>query len=459
MYPDRSIVQRFTVFLGAALFALPAAARPPAEESSGTALPDSQSVEAERKAEDEEAPRAGEEEKQDAGETSPELQDLLDEFEEEENATGPKKPDYSDPKYGYLKMGTASSYLKRERFRLRDQILTFIPPLYQPAFLGHAYVLPPNAWRVSFTGTFLEVDHNDWFKGGEPDVAFENHRASRSRADLDIFYGMDRDFTIRLNIPFLSSETKGPIHPAGVLNMDLFLEGTSTQMGDISVFLKKKFWDQANIGFNLAGAVGIKFPNASDDDGFDRPLLIRDPMGTLGVAFGGGGFPRFADDGRLPSGLQPGTGGFGYILGLFGTRQFTRPRAAAHAGLLARFLDSHDGVEPGDELRFFATYVKPVYKDYISLELAVNGMHKDPDEYEGQFTHPVPDPVTGLFAGVATTPRPSFRKGTVLFASPSILFTPSPWLRFSVSGMFRLNEPELGPWPDSQLVLNSIITF
>ncbi|MFQ5702103.1 MAG: hypothetical protein ACE5HU_09685, partial [Acidobacteriota bacterium] len=342
---------------------------------------------------------------------------------------------------------------------LHDQILTFIPPLYQPAFVGHGYVLPPNTWRVSASSTFFDIDHNDFFKNGDTDPAHENHQIHRSRVDFDLFYGLDRDFTIRVNVPYFNTQSTGSVHPAGVMNMDLFVEGTSSEVGDISLFLKKKFWDQANRGFNFAGVIGVKLPTGRDDEEFDQPMVIRDPMGNLGVAFGGGPFPRFADDGRLPSGTQPGTGAIGYIAGLFGTRQFVRPRAAVHAGVVARILDDAGGVDPGDELRFFASFVKPVFKDYLSVELAVNGMDKDDDSYEGTFMHPVPDPVTGQFMGFAVTPRPSFRGGTVVFVSPSIIYSPNPWTRFTLSGMFRTNDPDLGPWPDSQLRLNATVTF
>lgn len=394
--------------------------------------------------------------RKDQGEAA-ELDELLKEFDEDQTAS--KHPDYDDSRYDFLRLGTDRIYMKSERFRLRDQILTFIPPLYQPAFVGHAYVLPPNAWRIAFGSTSFDIGSDDFLKDGQADPTHESHRVSRERLDLDVFYGLDHDFTIRVNIPYWSSSSRGSIHPAGVRNMDLFAEGNSSEIGDLSIFLKKKFWDQGNIGFNLAGVVGVKLPTGADDETFDSPLVLRDPMGNQTVAFGGGNFTRFSDDGRLPSALQPGTGAFGYSVGLFGTRQFVLLRSALHAGVLARFLDGTDGIDPGDELRFFASFVKPVYKDYLSVELAFNGMHKEEDHYSGQFTHPVPDPVTGDMAGFATTDRPPFRGGTVLFASPSLIFIPNPWLRLTLSGMFRVNDPDLGPWPGSQLRVGTTVTF
>lgn len=408
-------------------------------------------------------PPSGDDAKQEKGDEpkdpQSELEELLKEFEQDEQAKKNKQPNYDDPKYRYRMLGVDDPYMRRERFRLRAQILTFIPPLYQPAFLGHGYVLPPNTWRVGVSPTFFDVESDDFFKDNVPDITHEDHEVERSEWDLDVFYGLDHDFTVRVKIPFITVQSQGSVHPAGVMDMDLFVEGATSEVGDVELFLKKKFWDQANRGFNFAGVIGVKLPTGSDNEKFDRPMVVRDPMGALGVAFGGGPFPRFSDDGRLPSVLQPGTGAFGYQFGLFGTRQFQKHRAAFHAGFLARFLNGNDGVEPGDELRFFATYVKAVYKDYLSVELAVNGMDKESDRYDGTFTHPVPDPDTGLFAGMATTERPPFREGTVVFATPSVIFIPNPWLRFTVSAMFRLNEPELGPWPDRQLRFGATVTF
>ncbi|MFQ5527574.1 MAG: hypothetical protein ACE5GX_15090 [Thermoanaerobaculia bacterium] len=404
-----------------------------------------------------EADATSEEPRPDSQEHPDELEALLQEFEEQEAED--KLPDYDSPEYDYLGLGIGRSYMKTERFRLHDQILTFIPPLYQPAFVGHGYVLPPRTWRIAIGATDFDIETDDFFKASQPDFVHENHSIARTRVDFDLFYGLDHDMTVRVNIPYWSSQSDGSVHPAGVRNLDLFVEGTSGEVGDIQLFVKKKFWDQANRWFNFAGVLGVKLPTGANDEKFDQPMVVRNPMGQDVVAFGGGAFPRFSNDGRLPSGLQPGTGGMGYLVGLFGTRQLTSFSGALHAGFLARFLEEADGVEPGDELRFFVSFVKPVYEDYLSFEIAVNGMDKASDSYEGTFTHPIPDPATGNLAGVATTPRPPFREGTIVFASPSLIFIPNPFLRVTATTMIRLNNPNLGPWPQTQFKLGTTVTF
>ena len=357
-----------------------------------------------------------------------------------------------------FQLGVADNYMRWERYRTIDQVNTFIPPFYQPAFVGHGYVLPPGAWRVGLGSSFLDIGTTDFFKNGDEDLVHENHTVSRVRANLKIFRGFDYNMTLFVDVPFWTSRSLGSVHPAGVQTMDLFVEGNSQKLGDITVILKKKWRDQGNFAFNLATVTGLKLPTGANDETFDQPMDVRMPNGQLGVAFGGGPFPRFTDDGRLPSVLQPGTGGWGALLGVMGTRQYPNRRMALHAGTLYSYLEGKDGVEPGNEWRFFVSLVKPVYKDILSLDMALNGMNKQNDSYVGMFTHPYPNS-DGSLAGLTTTPRPSFRGGTVGFFSPSLILTPQPQVRFTLTASFRLNNPDLGPWPGHILQLGMGYTF
>lgn len=358
----------------------------------------------------------------------------------------------------FLSLGVGGSYQKLERFNTVSQINSFIPPLYQPIFVGHGYVLPPGAMRVGANWSIFDVESGDFLKAGEPDFVHENHKVDRTRVDFDFFYGLEHNMTLRVNVPFWTTRSVGSVHPAGVRNMDLFVEGNNQKFGDVSVLLKKKWWDQANFYFNFATVTGVKLPTGSNDQKFDMPMVVRLPTGNLAPAFGGGAFPRFADDGRLPLSLQPGTGNFGLVLGFMGTRQFLRSRSALHGGTLMNFFKGEDGVEPGDEVRFFASYVRPVYKEKVSLDLTFNGMHKGSDRYAGVFTHPVPGP-DGNFAGVATTPRPAFQGGTVLFFSPGFIWSPDPQVRLVATASLRVNQPELGPWPGFIFQMGVTYTF
>ncbi|MFQ5776576.1 MAG: hypothetical protein ACE5IP_01050 [Terriglobia bacterium] len=358
----------------------------------------------------------------------------------------------------FLKLGVGRDYQAVERYNTVEQINTFIPPLYQPAFVGHGFVLPPGAMRIGVSFSLFDVDSGDFFKDGHADFVHENHSVNRLRVDANIFYGLDHNMTLFVNFPYWVSRSTGSVHPAGVGVMDLFVEGNTQAFGDASVILKKKWLDQGNFLFNLATVTGLKLPNGSNHKKFDEPMVVRTPMGTLAPAFAGGPFTRFTDDGSLPQVLQPGTGGMGYVFGVMGTRQFLRPRGALHGGTVLRFLKGDDGVDPGDEVRFFGSYVKPVYREKVSVDFAFNGMHKGRDKYDGTFTHPVPNP-DGTLAGFATTLRPPFQGGTVLFLSPSLIWSVDPQIRVTATGSFRLNQPDLGPWPKTIFKVGVTYTF
>lgn len=358
----------------------------------------------------------------------------------------------------FLKLGVDEDFQAVERSNTVAQINSFIPPLYQPAFAGHGYVLPPGALRVGAGPSFFDVNSSDFFKGGEEDFVHEQHSVNRMGLDINIFLGLPRNMTLFVNVPYWTSTSRGYVHPAGVKVMDLFVEGNTQKIGDVQVIVKKKWVDQGNFYFNLATVMGLKLPTGSNDEPFIAPMTVKNPMGVLGPAFGGGPFPRFADDGRLPLSLQPGTGGFGYIFGVMGTRQFNGFRGALHGGTLIRILNGADGAEPGDEVRFFASFVKPIAKEQLSVDLTFNGMYRGDDSYEGTFTHPMPD-ADGGFAGMVTTPRPAFQGGTVMFFSPSLIWSPDPQVRFTGTYSLRLNQPNLGPWPSSIFRFGVSYTF
>lgn len=367
--------------------------------------------------------------------------------------TEQKKPDFQNENDKFLNLGVEENYSRYERLRLKDQILTFIPPIYQPAFLGHAYVLPPRVWRVATSVSFLEIDGDDFFKKGKRDFVHESHRVRNRTVNLDIFYGLDHNMTLRLNIPWVFTKSEGSVHPNGVKFLNAFVEGDNDGLGDISLFLKKKWLDQGNYPVNFATVVGVQFPTGSSDKKFDFPVAVQNRLLGAGLGFVGGGsgiFARFSDSGRMPASLQPGTGGFGFHVGAFVTRQFSRFPSAFHAGALATFLENGDGVNPGHRVKFFATYVKPVYKDYLSLELGVNGMWKEDDEYSGRFLPP---------RSAFPVKRAPFQGGTVVFVSPSIIFNPTPQIRFHFSASIRANKPHLGPWPGVVYQLGTTVTF
>lgn len=443
--------------------------------------------------------------------------------QEQDKEQKQEAPQLANP---FLDLGTeqglgGEDFMRFDRGLIKDQILQFIPPLLQPAFVGHAFVLPPGTFRVAISARNATIRGQDFFMGGEENLAvFRDFGVSRQFLDLDLFYGFDLNrrflhgFTLRVNVPYQSSSTSGAIHPNGVQFISLMANGSSQAIGDISVFLKKKILDQGNAPFGLAIAGAVRLPTGSNDekfgnDGFilaQRPdpdgdgvqmsfdamirmlggpqnffngawsvpasMLSGAPQVMTPFPFNGGVFGRFSADGRLPSVLQPGTGGFGAMVGVFFTRQFEPSdfgvlgripgRSALHVGVLHQFNKAVDGIDPGDQTTFFASFVKPVHRDYVALDLTFVGFHQQQDQYAGFIPEPEirVDADTGIeMFSFDRVRRPSFAGGTTLMLAPSLILSPDPQLRFTATGLFRVKNPELGPAPFFVLRLGSSFTF
>lgn len=347
-------------------------------------------------------------------------------------------------------------FMRFDRDQIKNQIKTFIPPLLKPAFTQHAFVLPPGLYSLAVSNTYARIDGDFFLDGDKNSAVFGNSEIERNFTNLDIRYGFDLNaeylhgFTARINIPYKNSTVSGSIHPGGVQAITAFNSASTQELGDIGLFLKKKILDQGNGPFGLAVVGAVFLPTGKNDEKFGNDGVIRfqTPMGETNDIFA-----RFSDDGRLPTTLQPGTGDFSFMAGLFATRQFDSNdllgRSALHVGVTHRFVPEADGFDGGARTTLFTSFVKPVYKDYVSLDFSyVLDIHQD-DSYSGQFM----DPVRGLID------RPSFSGGTTGFIAPSLIFSPDPQIRITLSGIFRIQDPDLGPAPESIIRLGVDVIF
>lgn len=244
----------------------------------------------------------------------------------------------------------------------------------------------------------------------------------------------------------------------------------NAEWGDPRCFFRN--FNLANRALCGAGSFGV--PAGNEMMG---PLSFADGGANAGnrfiadFPFNNGIFGRFAGDGRLPSTLQPGTGSFSYLLGGFLTRQFgpggLPGRSALHIGVTHKFVEADDGIDFGDKTTFFASFVKPFYRDYIAVDLTFVGFLQEEDSYSGKIPEPeihtcdaadVAAGVGGLQAPGACAEgqdffvfelvdRPSFTEGFTGFIAPSLIYSPDPQIRFTLSGLFRVVEPDLGPAP------------
>jgi len=446
----------------------------------------------------------------------------------------------------FLTLGTSESqyggddFVKYDRGEISNQIKSFIPPLLRPAFVQHAFVLPPSTSTISVTERFADINGDDFFKDGNVDKSFHGFKVDRQLTDINILHGFDLDkkylhgFTFRLNIPYLSSQTDGHIHPNGQEFISIENAGSTQSLGDIGLFLKKKVLDQGNSLFGLAVAAAVFLPTGKNDEttgsngrittsrpavpnvtaaqGFDAVMEANVANGTWGdgrcffsnfnagnqtlcnnnpsfgvpsagplsfvhggvneenafvgdFPFNNGIFGRFADDGRLPSTLQPGTGSTSFMLAAFITRQFSPNsmigRSAFHAGFNHKFNSKDDGVDPGDVTTIFASFVKPIFKDYLAVDLTFVGFNQEKDSYDGKIAEPGVHTCTASDVGVIGNcaaagdsvfqfelhDRPAFTDGFSGFLAPSLIFSPDPQMRATLSVLVRVIDPDLGPAP------------
>jgi len=466
-------------------------------------------------------------------------------------------------------------FVKFDRNQIKHQIKTFIPPLLRPAITQHAYVLPPNTVSISTTVRTTSMDGDDFFKDGKSNKAvFGDFKVDRQLTDLDIFYGFDfnkkylHGLTLRVNIPYLASQTNGSVNPNGQQFINLENSGSTTGMGDIGLFLKKKLLDQGTSPFGLAivGAVILPtgsnnetygsngritatrpkppatdpFGDGSDDaaytqalaQGFDAVMQYYVGNGTWGDSrcffsnfnganrgvcngpsvnntglpfsapaaavqsfepggpnennalvsdfpFNNGVFGRFSADGRLPSTLQPGTGKNSYLIGIFATRQFSPGsligRAALHVGVNHRFLSKADGIDFGDTTTYFTSFVKPLFRDLLAIDLSFIGFDHEKDSYSGKIPEPgihsctQSDVDNNLIAGCNVAgdkvfvfeiqDRLAFSGGFTGYFAPSLIFSPDPQFRLTLSTLLRVIEPDLGPAPETIYRLNMEYAF
>lgn len=438
----------------------------------------------------------------------------------------------------FLRLGTeegpgGANWQRFERSQTKNLIRSFIPPLLRPAVVEHAFVLPPNAFLATVSTRFATIGGDDFFRDPEPgneetEEAFRDFEVNRQFLDFDLFYGFDlgrkylHTFTARLNVPILFYQTEGFVHPNSAEFINVFPEASGSELGDVGLFLKKKFIDQTAFPIQIAGVGAVLFPTGSNDKTFadggrikmQRPdpspggagptpapptnmpipiaMLRSLPQATTPFIFncdfgrtdprcgtsapgGQGVFWRFSDDGRIPAALQPGTGTFSFLTALFFTRVNQQHfsllgRSAFHWGAAHLFRSEKDGIDPGDQLTVFGSLVKPMpyFEDILALDLSFISFWLTGDSYKGRFFLPTPtddqgNPVPTWDQATTVTfrerDREPFASGWTGFITPSVIFSPDPSMRFTASSLVRLLAPEVGPAPDFVIRAAFEVTF
>ncbi len=371
----------------------------------------------------------------------------------------------------FLDLGVRRSYIAAERRRLVDQIHTMIPPVYEPAFSPfHGYTLPPGALRISL-GSDRFINNHDFGRDEVYARFFDGVKVENQHVEFDVAYGITENDTLRVQTPLRSTIISGTGKAFRIKPMVMSMNGQSFGLGDVQVLLKRKWFDQAYRPFNLATVVGVQLPTGDRDNRFNdaQTLVMNGMVMPVSAQSGGPKVDLFSDDLRLPNSAQPGTGSWGATFGVMATRQLTwnGPRGALHGGVLYKaFKDNAEGVRPGNELIFAASWVRPPTRsERLTIDLTVLGRHKQSERFPGLIMHPDADangmPIMNPDGSLAmfVTPRPPFEHGTIVFVSPSVVIVPKPALRLTFSPLFRVYEPRRGPSPAVRLLFGITSTF
>jgi len=384
-----------------------------------------------------------------------------------------REVDRTQDRFKFMQLGVKTDFLRVERHRIADQIQQFIPPLYEPALPFHAYTLPPGAFRAMIE---TSVFNNDRDFGRDPfySLFFSDVKVRNTVITYKLLYGFElpmlgaagRDLVLNVEVPYRRTNIRGTGHPFRIDPFVMSMTGDAEGFGDIVVAFKKKWADQGNSRINVASVMGVIAPTGRHRESFNdaQSLVVNGmPMPPPPINV----FSSKSTENFLPNDAQPGTGSWGGRAGLMLTRQFEH--SAAHVGAVANlFARNQDGILPGNELRFGAAYVFPVFphRDILSLDVSFFGRSKRAERFPGTIMHPERDPATGgpimdssgnvvMFA----TSRPAFEHGTVAFVQPSLIFSPTPQTRLVASPSLRVIEPDRGPSPRLRYSASLEVTY
>ena len=218
----------------------------------------------------------------------------------------------------------------------------------------------PDSWSVAFSWRYQKSDRHFTGNQEEPDRQAEGSEVINWVHQLEL--AVTRTYTPRwslsVGIPYLmavrSQAIRDPFQPPNQFGNDPVVQRTETQargMGDITVTPRRWMFDPAKqTKYNIGLGIGLKLPTGADNVQDTRQ--IRD---TTAATFQVVNVVRTVDQS-----IQPGDGGFGFILDLQGFFRFGQNKGAAYVtGTYLINPGGENGVatyrnDPGEEIMSIA---------------------------------------------------------------------------------------------------------
>lgn len=220
--------------------------------------------------------------------------------------------------------------------------------MHSPIIGKGAEIIPKGHLRIRMNYFYMDKDR--YVKGSSAALNPVNKRVTIHKELLRFYYGLFNDFHVVVTIPYLSKKQETEMSGKKV-------KKDTSGLGDIKLIGKIRILRQSPEGHGLSMALagGMKLPTGKDDAKREGVLI--------------------------PPPLQPGSGSTDYILGIFGTKKFSR--FFLHSNIMYQICtEGSQEYKFGNILTYNLALVYPV-ASYIDIVGELNGSYKGKDKQVG----------------------------------------------------------------------------
>jgi hypothetical protein len=198
-----------------------------------------------------------------------------------------------------------------------------------PVLGVHEGSMGPTRWQVSMNWRYQRSDRH--FRGPHEEA---NRQAEGSEvintinlAEIGIRYSPNELWSFSLGVPYFSAERSSPIRDANRIVVDRSVTEAHA-LGDITLSARRLLWKpQERPNSNIALGFGLKFPTGKHDVYDTRERLVNGE--------------RVSSNESVDQSIQPGDGGFGFILDAQAFQRIAQSGGALYAS--ATYLVNPEG--------------------------------------------------------------------------------------------------------------------